>query len=66
MTGILLGIGLFFHSASAEDTCCKDCEKDLFGKTSIDYVKLYEGMGIEANIFEEFHVAYDYGEYPLM
>ncbi len=49
----------------AEDTCCKDCEKDLFGKTSIDYVKLYEGMGIEANIFEEFHVAYDYGEDPL-
>lgn len=66
MTGILLGISLFFHSASAEDTCCKDCEKELFGKTSIDYVKLYEGMGIEANSFEEFHVAYDYGEYPLM
>lgn len=49
----------------AEDTCCKYCEKNLFGKTAIDYVKLYEGMGISANIFEEFHVAHDYGEVPL-
>lgn len=49
----------------AEDTCCKYCEKTLFGKTAIDYVKLYEGMGISANIFEEFHVAHDYGEAPL-
>ena len=49
----------------AEDTCCKNCEKNLFGKTAIDYVKLYEGMGISANIFEEFHVAHDYGEAPL-
>lgn len=49
----------------AEDTCCKYCEKNLFGKTAIDYVKLYEGMGIGANIFEEFHVAHDYGEVPL-
>ena len=37
----------------------------LFGKTAIDYVKLYEGMGISENIFEEFHVAHDYGEVPL-
>lgn len=116
MTGVLLGIGLFFQSVSAEeplgqfisyeiedygeyedsqtdlayvftkgifssysdstesmvltrqngeDTCCKYCEKNLFGKTAIDYVKLYEGMGISANIFEEFHVAHDYGEVPL-
>ena len=49
----------------AEDNCCKYCEKTLFGKTAIDYVKLYEGMGISANIFEEFHVAHDYGEAPL-
>lgn len=116
MTGVLLGIGLFFQSVSAEeplgqfisyemedygeyedsqtdltyvftkgifssysdstesmvltrqngeDTCCTYCEKNLFGKTAIDYVKLYEGMGISANIFEEFHVAHDYGEAPL-
>lgn len=40
------------------DSVCDDCKMNNFHRTFVGYVKLYEGMEIEAIVFENINVAY--------
>ena len=44
------------------DNPCSQCDPDERHRTFEDYIKLYEGMQINADVFKELNVAYHFSE----
>ena len=42
----------------AEDNTCNNCNSSVFGKTIGDYIKLYEDMHLNSQVYDDFNVAY--------
>ena len=42
----------------AEDNTCNNCNSSVFGKTIGDYIKLYENMHLNSQVYDDFNVAY--------
>jgi hypothetical protein len=42
----------------AEDNTCNNCNSSVFVKTIGDYIKLYEDMHLNSQVYDDFNVAY--------